>query len=774
MRLMARSTHLPSKNSLAHQRKLNATALVVLILLAIGLGTYIILRTFASGWASLSGTTYDAPAATTWPGNGRVDVLLRGTNNAIWDRYYQGGSWSGWYSLGGAFNSAPAAASPSSSQLFVFGRGTDNAIWNRYWNGSSWTGWGSLGAPAGKTFISAPAATSWGPGRVDIFAVATDHEVWHRYWTSSGGWAGWGSLAGATNSAPAVSSRGANELDLFVRGTDNAVWQRTWNGFGWSGWSSIAGTTTDAPATAAGPGFTDVFVRGTDNAVWQRSFNGGWSRWVSIAGLTPSAPAATTVGSGVGVYVRGTDNSVWGSLVGPIVSSPAPAPAPAPARAPAPAPAEPAEAPVPAETPGPDFTENPGGGPADSSPGDLNFGPVDTGTGFDGLIPSDNLDNLISQDGSLVPSLDSQDATSVDSPDFVASAVDDSFPPSQPQNFTAEPQNGAISLNWDASDDNTGVDHYVLERSTDSANWDVVDDSINGQNYVDTSVDFTNSYYYRLSAFDAAGNQSDYATFEVKSNQFSANVAHGSASTVKSSDGLLTAAFASSTFGDDATCSLDKTAAPSGSKDIKVGPYQITCKAIDNSALPKFDSPVELTLKAPDGIKIKSIKIVAVVGGKTQPISGVTYNSKDNTATFKVQNAALVAGLQNSGVPPWLVGVLLGFIVIIVITVLLIRRRGSTYTSAYPDFGNPGSILAPGANPTAQGYPSAPAADGSASAPLDVSGAYSIDQGVQSSVGQQSEPAVGTPLERAEHRLDQLTAQDQTGIPDETRQPPTS
>ena len=42
------------------------------------------------------------PAVASWS-SGRLDVFVRGTDNALWHKWYQN-SWSGWESLGGVIN----------------------------------------------------------------------------------------------------------------------------------------------------------------------------------------------------------------------------------------------------------------------------------------------------------------------------------------------------------------------------------------------------------------------------------------------------------------------------------------------------------------------------------------------------------------------------------------------------------------------------------------------------------------------------------------------
>ena len=85
-----------------------------------------------SGWESLGGVLTSAPAVAAW-NYGRLDVFVKGTDNALWHKWYQGG-WSSWESLGGVLTSAPAVASWSLGRLDVFAKGTDNALWHKWWN----------------------------------------------------------------------------------------------------------------------------------------------------------------------------------------------------------------------------------------------------------------------------------------------------------------------------------------------------------------------------------------------------------------------------------------------------------------------------------------------------------------------------------------------------------------------------------------------------------------------------------------------------------------
>ena len=64
------------------------------------------------------------------------------------------------------------------NRLDCFARGTDNAMWHRWWDGGSWGGWESLGG----IILSGPDCVAWGPNRLDCFAPGTDNALYHRRW----------------------------------------------------------------------------------------------------------------------------------------------------------------------------------------------------------------------------------------------------------------------------------------------------------------------------------------------------------------------------------------------------------------------------------------------------------------------------------------------------------------------------------------------------------------------------------------------------------------
>jgi hypothetical protein len=90
-------------------------------------------------------------------------LTATGTDNQVYVNGYNGVSFSGWYSLGGAANSGPSIAFDGRA-LHVIARGFDNAAWVRDTaDGGVWNAWRSLGG----AFVSDP----------DILALDTEYWV---------------------------------------------------------------------------------------------------------------------------------------------------------------------------------------------------------------------------------------------------------------------------------------------------------------------------------------------------------------------------------------------------------------------------------------------------------------------------------------------------------------------------------------------------------------------------------------------------------------------
>jgi endonuclease/exonuclease/phosphatase family metal-dependent hydrolase len=233
-----------------------------------------------SGWKNLGGDLSAAPAVTS-SRPGRLDVFVRGAGGDLVYRFFQDGHWSGWNNLGGDLTSAPAAVSPATGRIDVFVRGAGGELVQRTYRRLVWGGWRNL---AGRALASAPSAAVVGPNRIEVFARGRDFHLLQRSFDGSQ-WSDWRSLGGDLSAGPAATATGPNELHVLVRGLSGELVHRVWNGSSWSGWMNLGGELTAAPAAAADRGRIDVFMRGTADNLVQRSYAGGrWGAALNLGG----------------------------------------------------------------------------------------------------------------------------------------------------------------------------------------------------------------------------------------------------------------------------------------------------------------------------------------------------------------------------------------------------------------------------------------------------------------------------------------------------------
>ena len=173
-------------------------------------------------------------------------------------------AWSGWEDLGGVIVSGARVASWGPDRLDVFVRGTDNALWHKWWDGTL----ERLGEPRRR--LTAPAAVSWGPEpdrRLRAAAPTT------RCGTSGGParLVGWESLGGVLTSGPGASPRGPRPARrVRPRHRQRAVAQVV-DGNGWCGWESLGGSSPADPARVSwGPNRIDVFAPRHRQRLWHK------------------------------------------------------------------------------------------------------------------------------------------------------------------------------------------------------------------------------------------------------------------------------------------------------------------------------------------------------------------------------------------------------------------------------------------------------------------------------------------------------------------------
>jgi hypothetical protein len=259
------------------------------------------------GYESLGGILTSKPSAVSWAKN-RIDVVARGTDSAVYHRWWDGSNWLGWESLGGVIQGAPAICSWASGRLDLFAVGTDHRMYHKWYQGG-WSGWESLGGQ----FSSEPCAVSWGANRIDVFARGMDSHMWHMWWDGAH-WGGWEDLGGVIDSAPAVSSWAANRLDCFAKGTDSHLYHKWWNGTTWSGWENLGGYVADNPgAESWSSNRIDVFYPGVRFHMMHKWWNGTtWSGEEDLGGKLSSGVGVSSWAKGrLDCFVEGTDSALY-------------------------------------------------------------------------------------------------------------------------------------------------------------------------------------------------------------------------------------------------------------------------------------------------------------------------------------------------------------------------------------------------------------------------------------------------------------------------------
>jgi peptidoglycan/xylan/chitin deacetylase (PgdA/CDA1 family) len=159
-----------------------------------------------SPWVNLGGGLASGPAGVSF-GSGGLDVFVTGVDHAVWHKSRSAGGWSGWRSLGGLTYTAPAATWDAQGRTtWLFVRGTDNMLYVRQGRTGTWTGWQGLGGG----LIDAPAAVATASGGVDVVVRGTDNALWSRR-HRDGAWSGWSrAWLPAAPTAPPSSSLGVD------------------------------------------------------------------------------------------------------------------------------------------------------------------------------------------------------------------------------------------------------------------------------------------------------------------------------------------------------------------------------------------------------------------------------------------------------------------------------------------------------------------------------------------------------------------------------------
>jgi hypothetical protein len=180
------------------------------------------------------GVLASSPEATV-RGPGRLDVFVQGTDGHVYQRFWEGTRWNsewishGFPSGGTVVGDQPAAIWSTPSRLDIFVRGSDDKLWQRTWNGAAWSAWARAVGMLG-TLTSTPEATTYSrggtQGNIAVFTRGTDGGVWGIDFTAAG-WGNWvrfGQSGDVIVGSPGATSR-PQRLEVFGRGTDDqAYW----------------------------------------------------------------------------------------------------------------------------------------------------------------------------------------------------------------------------------------------------------------------------------------------------------------------------------------------------------------------------------------------------------------------------------------------------------------------------------------------------------------------------------------------------------------------
>jgi hypothetical protein len=132
-------------------------------------------------WTGLGGRLAARPAAAS-SFSGTVDALVEGTDAVLYhwssgDPVTGGVTTNpGWETVGGRLAAAPASASWGNGRLDVLVRGTDSTLWHA-WTNSGLGPWSWEGNGVG--LVGSPSAITWGTNRLDVFARGRNSDLLH-------------------------------------------------------------------------------------------------------------------------------------------------------------------------------------------------------------------------------------------------------------------------------------------------------------------------------------------------------------------------------------------------------------------------------------------------------------------------------------------------------------------------------------------------------------------------------------------------------------------
>lgn len=263
----------------------------------------------------------------------------------------------------------------------------------------------------------------------------------------------------------------------------------------------------------------------------------------------------------------------------------------------------------------------------------------------------------------------------------------DSNPPSKPGDFKAESSSDdpGIKLTWSASTDDSAVAGYKLERSNnDGKDWNTITASLNDTSYFDYEAQFDTKYQYRLTAIDTSGNASEPATTEAIASSFQPNAGPEKSVSLHSEDNTVSVNIPEGALKVDAVCSVQLDSRLGTGPTVKDftqigGPYNVICKGGDNGLISSFEKPLSVSVSVKDYKKYKTraYYVKSTDNSDWVKVTKATYNKKDNTDNFSIQNGNSIVIMGKLKHTPVWVKLLIGLAVLVglVFLFLVITRQ---------------------------------------------------------------------------------------------------
>lgn len=151
----------------------------------------------------------------------------------------------GWESLGGRLDGTPEVAINAKNVIDVVVRGSDEAVWHARFDGKAWAPWRSLGV---KTTAD-PTIARITEDRAEL-VVVQGGTAYHGTVTDSGP-VTLKPIEGTVTGTVDASSLRDGHMDLVARGPNDTVLHNSYDGKRWSGWKSLGGTVASDPSVAS-------------------------------------------------------------------------------------------------------------------------------------------------------------------------------------------------------------------------------------------------------------------------------------------------------------------------------------------------------------------------------------------------------------------------------------------------------------------------------------------------------------------------------------------